>query len=102
MTATLRADDELQLATMLGVDHIEVLRMPSHRSDTQLILQVASSPLEMCNCLWDFIAGLPHARIIIFCMTIKEAEEMAEALKGMEEEVNYYERKREKSSSNTI
>ena len=80
MTATLRADDELQLATMLGVDHLEVLRMPSHRSDIQLILQVASSPLEMCNCLWDFIAGLPHARIIIFCMTIKEAEELAEAL----------------------
>jgi hypothetical protein len=87
MTATLRPRDEADLSTMLGVNsgQLVVLREPSVREDIQLSVRFFQSDEGVLRGLQGFIGGVmaqSGSRVIIFVMTIREAEELGTALKA--------------------
>jgi len=80
MTATLRPSEQPHLARMLGVDlsDLKVMRKPCMRDDISLSTRFFHTDAGMFHGIQVFLQGLPECstRIMIFVMSIKEAEDL--------------------------
>ena len=89
MTATLRPSDRAPMATMLGIDgrDLSEIRMSSRREDIALTIRFYVHRSALLLGLHSFVAELPVAsqgtsRVVIFMMTIQEAEELGAILEA--------------------
>lgn len=90
MTATLRPSDRSNLATMLGVDDqtMSEIRMSSRRDDISLDIRYYTNRIALSLGIQSWVSALfaksdASARVIIFMMTIQEAEELGAVLEAL-------------------
>jgi superfamily II DNA helicase RecQ len=85
MTATLRPGDKLQVSKMLGIDihHFKELRQSSRRSEVAISSRFYQDKRALLLGLRTYlmnVSKIPASRVLIFVMTIKEAEDVGDIL----------------------
>ena len=85
MTATLRPGDKLQVSKMLGIDihHFKELRQSSRRSEVAISSRFYQDKRALLLGLRTYVMNvskIPASRVLIFVMTVKEAEDVGDIL----------------------
>jgi superfamily II DNA helicase RecQ len=84
MTATLRPRDKVSVEAMLGIRFDSEIRQTCRRDDISLSSRFYPNQVAVMRGLVGFIASLSTvSKVLIFCMTIKEAEYIGETLLKM-------------------
>jgi len=84
MTATLRPRDKVSVEDMLGIRFDSEIRHTCRRDDITLSSRFYINQVAVMKGLVGFIESMSEAsRVLIFCMTIKEAECIGETLLKM-------------------